>query len=59
MYIFVLFLVEIEKKAPLCTLLHLVAAALGIICIGLASVVIALSIHCKSIHLFSRTFKTE
>uniref|UniRef100_A0A4W6BPK9 C-type lectin domain-containing protein n=1 Tax=Lates calcarifer TaxID=8187 RepID=A0A4W6BPK9_LATCA len=38
---------ENKKKAPLCTLFHLVAAGLGIICAILVSVVIALSIQCK------------
>ncbi|XP_044064185.1 C-type lectin domain family 4 member M-like [Siniperca chuatsi] len=40
---------ENEKKAPLYTLLHLVAAGLGIICIILVSVVIALSIHFNTV----------
>ncbi|XP_059195810.1 C-type lectin domain family 7 member A-like [Centropristis striata] len=37
-----------EKRAPLCTLLHLVAAGLGIICIILLLVVVILSIHFSS-----------
>ncbi|XP_054478008.1 C-type lectin domain family 12 member B-like isoform X2 [Anoplopoma fimbria] len=36
---------ENKKKAPLCTLLHLVAAGLGIICVLLVSVVITFSIY--------------
>ncbi|CAK6958932.1 C-type lectin domain family 4 member M-like [Scomber scombrus] len=38
-----------EKKAPLHTPLNLVAAALGIICVILVSVVIALSIHFNTV----------
>ncbi|XP_050931861.1 natural killer cells antigen CD94 isoform X1 [Lates calcarifer] len=40
---------ENKKKAPLCTLFHLVAAGLGIICAILVSVVIALSIQLKTV----------
>ncbi|GAA6217307.1 natural killer cells antigen CD94-like isoform X2 [Lates japonicus] len=40
---------ENKKKAPLYTQLHLVAAGLGIICVILVSVVIALSIHLKTV----------
>ncbi|XP_039974036.1 C-type lectin domain family 7 member A-like [Xiphias gladius] len=40
---------ENEKKAPLCTLLHLLAAGLGIICVILLSAVIALTIHLKTV----------
>ncbi|XP_042372821.1 CD209 antigen-like, partial [Plectropomus leopardus] len=40
---------ENEKKAPLCTLLHLLAASLGIICVILVLVVIAVSIHFNTV----------
>ncbi|KAM6935592.1 C-type lectin domain family 4 member E-like [Lycodopsis pacificus] len=40
---------ENTKRAPLCTLLHLVAAALGIICVLLVSVVITLSIYFSTV----------
>ncbi|XP_051263052.1 C-type lectin domain family 4 member M-like isoform X2 [Dicentrarchus labrax] len=40
---------ENKKKAPLCTLLHLVAAGLGIICVLLVSAVITLSIHFNTV----------
>ncbi|XP_032373873.1 C-type lectin domain family 4 member M [Etheostoma spectabile] len=37
------------KKAPLCTLLHLLAAGLGIICVILVSAVITVSIHFNTV----------
>ncbi|XP_068591987.1 C-type lectin domain family 12 member B-like [Cebidichthys violaceus] len=40
---------ENKKKAPLCTLLHLVAAGLGIICVLLVSVIITLSIYFSTV----------
>ncbi|XP_029307855.1 C-type lectin domain family 4 member A-like [Cottoperca gobio] len=40
---------ENEKKAPLYTVLHLVAVALGIICLILVSVVSAVSIHFNTV----------
>ncbi|XP_035528985.1 C-type lectin domain family 4 member M [Morone saxatilis] len=40
---------EKKRKAPLCTLLHLVAAGLGIICVILVTVVITLSIHFNTV----------
>ncbi|XP_023262968.1 C-type lectin domain family 4 member G-like [Seriola lalandi dorsalis] len=40
---------ESEKKAPLCTLLPLVAAGLGVVCVILVSVIIALTIHLKTV----------
>lgn len=47
--IVIYFVLENTNKAPLYPLLNLVAAAgLGVICVTLVSVVIALSIHCKS-----------
>ncbi|KAM8736113.1 C-type lectin domain family 9 member A-like [Acanthopagrus schlegelii] len=38
-----------KKKAPLFTLLHVVAAVLGIICVSLLSVLIALSIYFEAV----------
>ncbi|XP_070692065.1 C-type lectin domain family 4 member M-like [Pempheris klunzingeri] len=38
-----------EKRAPLFTLLHLVAACLGVICISLVSAIIALSIRFNTV----------
>lgn len=43
-----MFLVENNNKVPLRPLLHLVAAGLGIVCVTLVSVMIALAMHCKS-----------
>ncbi|XP_037641348.1 C-type lectin domain family 4 member M-like [Sebastes umbrosus] len=40
---------ENEKKAPLGTLLHLVAAGLGIICVILVLVIIAVSVHFNTV----------
>ncbi|XP_074508866.1 low affinity immunoglobulin epsilon Fc receptor-like [Sebastes fasciatus] len=40
---------ENEKKAPLCTLLRLVAAGLGIICVILVFVIIAVSVHFNTV----------
>ncbi|XP_073340778.1 asialoglycoprotein receptor 2-like [Pagrus major] len=40
---------ENKKKAPLFTLLHLVAAVLGIICVSLLSVLIAIHIHFNTV----------
>ncbi|TDH11475.1 hypothetical protein EPR50_G00060730 [Perca flavescens] len=40
---------ENEKKAPLCTLLHKLAASLGIICVILVSAIITVSIHFNTV----------
>lgn len=46
--LFLLLWIDNKKKAPRCTVLYLVAAGLGIICVILVSAVVTVTIYCKS-----------